>query len=259
MRWLPPLLFLFACGSDARLSAAVDEEEEGDEPGECSDGADNDSDGAFDCDDPGCITATECALSGTADLDVTIEPAAPHSGNDLVCTVANGASATFRWFRDGIDTGIQTEQVASRETARGETWKCEAVPTNGGAAGSATVEVSNAGPSVSEARIVPELPLEGVDDLRCELVRPAEDPDGDELTYAVTWQLDGFDTASGSSDTLPGDTQMAARTEAGQVWTCLLGASDGHGGASIGSATVEIGSCDADGDGHVYVTHVTAM
>jgi hypothetical protein len=33
---------------------------EGDQPGECSDGADNDRDGAFDCDDPDCAGAPAC-------------------------------------------------------------------------------------------------------------------------------------------------------------------------------------------------------
>ena len=33
---------------------------EGDEPGECSDGADNDQDGAFDCDDSDCFGAPDC-------------------------------------------------------------------------------------------------------------------------------------------------------------------------------------------------------
>ena len=33
---------------------------EGDSPGECSDGADNDSDGRYDCDDPDCWTDPDC-------------------------------------------------------------------------------------------------------------------------------------------------------------------------------------------------------
>jgi len=34
---------------------------EGDEPGECSDGADNDQDGLFDCDDPNCFGSPDCS------------------------------------------------------------------------------------------------------------------------------------------------------------------------------------------------------
>ena len=37
---------------------------EGDNAGECADGADNDRNGLFDCDDPGCQAAPDC--SGTA-------------------------------------------------------------------------------------------------------------------------------------------------------------------------------------------------
>ncbi len=33
---------------------------EGDDPGECSDGADNDADGLFDCDDPDCAGSPDC-------------------------------------------------------------------------------------------------------------------------------------------------------------------------------------------------------
>ena len=51
---LPPLLFSPGC-------LPVDEEIEGDEAGECSDGVDNDQDGVLDCDDEGCAIATACA------------------------------------------------------------------------------------------------------------------------------------------------------------------------------------------------------
>ena len=40
---------------------ACDAEVEGDEPGECGDGVDNDQDGTLDCNDEGCAIATTCA------------------------------------------------------------------------------------------------------------------------------------------------------------------------------------------------------
>ncbi len=53
------LLTLLACG-----------EVEGDEEGECSDAADNDLDGLFDCDDPTCFGSPDCAeVEGDADTD----------------------------------------------------------------------------------------------------------------------------------------------------------------------------------------------
>ena len=43
---------------------------EGNEPGECADGADNDSDGLYDCNDPDCAGAPDCA-TGDDDDDAT--------------------------------------------------------------------------------------------------------------------------------------------------------------------------------------------
>jgi len=50
-------LSLISCGDYTIHVAPPDE---GDDPGECSDLADNDENGLFDCDDPGCVGAPEC-------------------------------------------------------------------------------------------------------------------------------------------------------------------------------------------------------
>ncbi len=42
---------------------------EGANPGECSDGADNDEDGDYDCDDPDCIGSPDCQEEGDTDTD----------------------------------------------------------------------------------------------------------------------------------------------------------------------------------------------
>ena len=59
-------------GEDEKEDQEVDDSEqikeevlfEGDDIGECSDGADNDRDGMFDCDDPNCAGAPVCKLDG---------------------------------------------------------------------------------------------------------------------------------------------------------------------------------------------------
>ena len=48
---------------------------EGDSPGECSDAADNNRDGLFDCDDPGCAGSPDC--TDTASIDTTPETTIP--------------------------------------------------------------------------------------------------------------------------------------------------------------------------------------
>jgi hypothetical protein len=44
-------------------------EREGDDPGECTDAADNDANGLFDCDDPGCSGSPDCGGDGTTPTD----------------------------------------------------------------------------------------------------------------------------------------------------------------------------------------------
>ncbi len=76
------LLLLSACGDS-------DEKErvEGSEPGDCTDGADNDLDGAFDCDDDGCENAPDCQgeeaiaePSGEPSTEPSAEPSGEPSG-----------------------------------------------------------------------------------------------------------------------------------------------------------------------------------
>ncbi|MCK6524956.1 hypothetical protein L6R49_26430 [Myxococcota bacterium] len=69
MRALPLVLMLSACREDT-LPPPV----EGQTAGDCSDGADNDVDGLFDCDDSGCFGAPECAPEDTEPPEDTSPP-----------------------------------------------------------------------------------------------------------------------------------------------------------------------------------------
>ena len=55
--------------ADADADADADDAFEGDEPGECTDDADNDRDGLFDCADPGCAASTACDERDTYEGD----------------------------------------------------------------------------------------------------------------------------------------------------------------------------------------------
>ena len=75
---LVPLGFFLLLAPACALLAGDDDDDfapvlyEGDEPGECTDGADNDQDGLFDCNDPGCEGSPDCA--GDDDDDDTTAP-----------------------------------------------------------------------------------------------------------------------------------------------------------------------------------------
>ena len=62
---------------------------EGDEPGECSDGADNDQDSLFDCQDGGCAQSPVCAKGGGGSGD---------GGQDNIGDGSSGSGSGLVWF-----------------------------------------------------------------------------------------------------------------------------------------------------------------
>ena len=64
----PALLLLSACPSKDEPDTE-DPRVEGTEAGDCTDGADNDGDGLFDCDDDGCSGAPDCQPEDDVDGD----------------------------------------------------------------------------------------------------------------------------------------------------------------------------------------------
>lgn len=73
-----PVVMVLACSSDKTDTSDADDsvtdsrtETEGTFAGECADGADNDSDGLYDCDDPDCAGAPDCQDAGETDCDDT--------------------------------------------------------------------------------------------------------------------------------------------------------------------------------------------
>jgi hypothetical protein len=53
----------------AEVDLTSDNTYEGDDPGECSDGADNDQDGQFDCDDAACKGSPDCKTGAGTDIE----------------------------------------------------------------------------------------------------------------------------------------------------------------------------------------------
>ena len=100
------LFFVLGCGDKVPTEP---ERIEGAEPGDCTDLADNDSDGLFDCDDDGCATSPECDEAHTdADADAgtgandTADPSDSDSGS-------------------GSDTGTMTDDTGTVTDDTGDT------------------------------------------------------------------------------------------------------------------------------------------
>lgn len=251
------LLFLAGCppapededsGEEARV--------EGAEGGDCSDGADNDQDGAFDCDDDGCAASPDCGTENAAPSGaaIAIEPAAPTDEDDLACVIVtastdpNGDAVSYRyaWSIDGAAAGIDGETVSAALTSGGETWTCTVTPTDGTldgvpATASATIAVGNQAPSAPTVSITPAEPTDD-DVLTCVIETESVDPDGDAVTYSYAWSVDGVDAGLTSASV------NGSLTTEGQTWTCSVTASDGELSAASASASVRIESCALGSD-----------
>ncbi len=252
------LLFLLGCGEEKADDPVAGE---GTAAGDCTDGADNDADGSFDCDDDGCAGAPDCAASdenaAPSGAAIAIEPAVPGDDDDLNCVIVteatdpNGDAVTYRyaWSKNGTDAGLAASNVSAALTTGGDTWTCTVTPTDGtleGAPTSATVSIAqgNRAPSAPTVSITPAAPTDD-DVLTCVIGTESVDPDGDAVTYAYAWSVDGTDAG------ITGASVNAALTEAGQQWTCAVTASDGELTSGAASVSVEVSlGCDADGDGY---------
>jgi hypothetical protein len=105
------------------------------------------------------------------------------------------------------------------------------------AAARATFTV-NGVPSPPGVTIAPSSPYTD-DDLRVTIASASVDPEGDAISYAYAWSVDGVPSSASTSSTLP-----ASATEAGQAWTVSVTASDGLATSAAGTASVTIVNTD---------------
>jgi formylglycine-generating enzyme required for sulfatase activity len=235
---------------------------EGAAAGDCSDDADNDEDGRFDCDDEGCAGSEACTVEPAPPegLAVAVTPEQPQDTDDLRCTVTTEAvdpngdavTYTYAWSVDGADAALAGESVGNAITVPGQAWTCTVTPSDGtltGTPASATVTIqrANAAPSAPVVAITPEAPSDD-EGLSCAVVTESVDPDGDAVTYAFAWSVDGVDAG------VAGANVDAARTSAGETWTCSVTASDGSATSAAGSARVTVAAAPTCGDGSVTHT-----
>ena len=100
--------------------------------------------------------------------------------------------------------------------------------------------VRNSPPMAPSLFFIPDVPVEGVDDVWCGLEVPSSDADGDAVAYTFDWSVDGEPwSGSVSTTTESGDTIPLSETVAGQEWTCTVTPFDGEEpGESVSISTV---------------------
>ncbi len=174
---------------------------------------------------------------------ISLLPLDPSTGDDLVASIDAEASDpdegdeisySYRWIQDGAARqDLAGDTVAWSETGKGERWQVQVTPSDGvveGETAEAEVLILNTPPE-AVLSLSPEAPL--TDD---ELLASASatDADGDQVSFAFAWTVDGAD-AEHADATLP-----ASATSKGERWQVTATPHDGEEEGQPASASVDI-------------------
>lgn len=166
---------------------------------------------------PTTTTALTCSDTGTSDPD------------------GDPVTLMYAWTVGGIPAATSTATLPATAFVRGDLVVCGITPSDGSLSGptmSTSVVIANSPPSASPPSVSPTAPVSG-DTLTC-TAGAATDPDGDPVSFAYSWRVNGAAVASG--------TTWAATAPAGTTVTCRLTPSDGFvQGAFVDSAPITLG------------------
>ena len=172
---------------------------------------------------------------------VALTPSAANTTKDLSCTCAgfddaDGDTAEHRCaFMDGATAlpGDGACTLPASATDKGMEIQCVLTPSDGEDDGpaltSTAVPILNAPPTAPTVTLGPAT-ADARTTVSCALAAPGTDPDGDSLTYAVTWRVDGFENAGVTQSSVTAGTLVDSagqKAKRGSRLSCQLRASDG--------------------------------
>ena len=173
---------------------------------------------------------------------VSISPSLPQAGDSLVCawsfSDADGDSdlSTLSWTVNGVAAG--SGATLSSGFVGGDEVVCTVTPYDGVDSGtpvSASVSAVNSAPTVAGVSLSPTTATEG-STLSC-TPSGASDPDGDSVSYAYSWTVDGAGVGVSSS------TLGSSYFDKGNVVRCSVIPTDGTSpGLAVSSNSVTIGN-----------------
>gem|GEM_PF-1943019 len=195
-----------------------------------------------DGEDDGLPLSDTVVIGNTAPLlaGVVLGPDPAYTDDTMVCTPGSTTDAdgttsfsyVFRWEIDGVTVEGETgATLASTAHVKNEIIQCFATPSDGlvyGAeVGSNLVEIQNTPPTAPVISIEPAGPDE-TDELVCVIDELSFDLDGDPISYAFSWTVDGAPYSGAGFTLRAGDTVSASATSGGETWICTVTPSDGE-------------------------------
>ena len=205
-------------------------------------------------------TATASVTIGNAPPTVStpsISPATLYTSSSPTCGGAVGSdpdgdavTVAVSWSVNGSPSGSGTT-LPSSAIVKNDTVECTATPSDGTSTGASVtsppVVVSNSAPTSPTVEVTPFVPTPA-DQLTCTYLSMGSDPDGDQVTHARDWLINGSSMNSNIS------WLSAVWTSDQDVVTCVGTATDGALTSPPGTDSVTVCAQstwyeDADGDG----------
>ncbi len=189
---------------------------------------------------------------------VSLSPSGPDTEDTLSATVTSSdmdgdsVSLAYAWEVDGSPVSGETGSTlaGTDHFDKDQSITVTVTPSDGEDLGSAVtssvVTAVNTPPYAPSIAVTPTEPGEGVDNLFCELTSPSTDLDGDAVSYAASWTVDGsLWTGSTLTQDHADDTVSAGSTTEGEVWECTLTPDDGDddGDPATDSVTIAASGC----------------
>lgn len=173
---------------------------------------------------------------------VTLLPAAPRVGAELLADVAVDAPAdaalrfAATWTVDGQvvadDAGLSLTPSLRKGQQVGVTVRAWADGVATEPVTAVPVTVVNTPPVPIGAAVTPD-PRAWLTPIVC-TPQGANDADGDDVTWSMTWTVNGAPYTGPTADaTWPGDTVPADQLREGQTWTCTATADDGEAATAL--------------------------
>ncbi|MEC7984750.1 MAG: hypothetical protein VX278_06280 [Myxococcota bacterium] len=200
------------------------------------------------------VLNTDPVLSGPS-----VSPSSAYNDETLLCSATvsdpdETLAVNYSWSIASatISTGASLD-LATTPAIPGDVITCEADATDSAGvsvSGSSTATVLNRAPSAPSVGIYPSSPSAGIDDLLCEVSIASADPDGDNVTYTISWLVNGNPYTGAQTTSMLGDTVPASDTANGDTWSCSITPSDGMDDGTAGEASVVFApeSCVVDFD-----------